>query len=183
MLREAKRPMVHSISVLLSQLLLHMRERALLYCFCRILYWFQDLHRERGAEVACDLSCNCDSGNLHLQENDFGDAWRLATVNRVDLNVLVDYAWPRFLEHGRDFVAAVGDDQAVCDLLAALKDGSVTAPGGLYARALPDPPADQVHEPSGLQLNPGTPASVRTCLNGMQDMPSESGMIYPRILW
>ena len=85
-----------------------------------------------------------DLGSPHLQENNYGEAWRLATLNRVDLNVLVDYAWPRFLEHGRYFVAAVGDDQAVCDLLAALKEGSVTAPGGRYARALPDPPADQV---------------------------------------
>ncbi|CAK0773220.1 hypothetical protein CVIRNUC_004042 [Coccomyxa viridis] len=76
----------------------------------------------------------------------FGEAWRLATVNRVDLNVLVDYAWPRFLEHGAQFVAAVGDDQAVCDLLAALKEGSVTAAGGLYAQALPDPPAAQASE-------------------------------------
>ena len=67
----------------------------------------------------------------------------------MDLNVLVDYAWPRFLEHGREFVAAVGDDQAVCDLLAALKEGSVTASGGRYARALPDPPADQVRERAG----------------------------------
>ncbi|CAL5218701.1 g412 [Coccomyxa viridis] len=87
-----------------------------------------------------------------ILENNYGDAWRLATVNRVDLNVLVDYAWPRFLEHAGDFVAAVGDDQAVCDLLAALKEGSVTAPGGLYTRALPDPPADQVSEETVLQL-------------------------------
>ncbi len=90
-------------------------------------------------------------------------------MNRVDLNVLVDYAWPRFLEHGRDFVAAVGDDQAVCDLLAALKEGSVTAPGGLYARALPDPPADQVNEPSGLQLTPAQLANPRPSLSGMRD--------------
>lgn len=81
---------------------------------------------------------------LMLQDDDFREAWRLAAVNRVDLNVLVDYAWPRFLEHGSDFVAAVGDDQAVCDLLAALNDSSVTALGGLYASALPDPPAHQV---------------------------------------
>ena len=83
-----------------------------------------------------------------VQADAFGEAWRLATVNRVDLNVLVDYAWPRFLEHGSQFVAAVGDDQAICDLLAALKEGSVTAAGGLYARALPNPPAAQVcHHP------------------------------------
>ena len=81
---------------------------------------------------------------LPLQDNEFGEAWRLATTNRVDLNVLVDYAWPRFLQRCGDFISAVGDDQAICDLLAALKPGSVTAPGGLYASALPDPPAAEV---------------------------------------
>ena len=25
-------------------------------------------------------------------------AWELATTNRLDLNVLVDYCWPRFLD-------------------------------------------------------------------------------------
>ncbi len=60
-------------------------------------------------------------------------------MNRVDLNVMVDYAWPRFLDHAADFVRAVVDDQAVCDLLAALRPDSVAAPGGLYASALPRP--------------------------------------------
>ena len=99
----------------------------------------------------CSRACPLTLGVMavtNMQADAFGEAWRLATVNRVDLNVLVDYAWPRFLEHGAQFVAAVGDDQAVCDLLAALKEGSVTAAGGLYARALPDPPAAQVrHHP------------------------------------
>lgn len=75
-----------------------------------------------------------------LQEDDFAAAWRLATANRVDLNLLVDYAWPRFLGCAARFVAALGDDQAVCDLLAALREGSVAAPGGLYASVLPAPP-------------------------------------------
>ena len=35
------------------------------------------------------------------------------------------------------------DDRAVCNPLAARKEGSVTAPGSLYASALPDPPAVQ----------------------------------------
>ena len=96
---------------------------------------------------ACPLTLDATTVT-NMQADAFGEAWRLATVNRVDLNVLVDYAWPRFLEHGVQFVAAVGDDQAVCDLLAALKEGSVTAAGGLYAQALPDPPAAQArHHP------------------------------------
>ncbi|BDA44195.1 Elongator complex protein 1 [Coccomyxa sp. Obi] len=74
-----------------------------------------------------------------LLADDYAAAWRLATVNRVDLNVMVDYAWPRFLDHAADFVRAVVDDQAVCDLLAALRADSVAAPGGLYSSALPSP--------------------------------------------
>lgn len=35
------------------------------------------------------------------------------------------------------------DDRAVCNPLAARKEGSVTALGGLYASAMPDPPAAQ----------------------------------------
>ncbi len=73
------------------------------------------------------------------QEDDYAAAWRLAVVNRVDLNLIVDYAWPRFLAHASDFVQAVVDDQAVCDLLAALRLDSVAAPGGSYASALPHP--------------------------------------------
>lgn len=61
-------------------------------------------------------------------------------MNRVDPNLLVDYAWPRFLGRAERFVRALNDDQAVCDLLAALGEGSVAAPGGLYASVLPAPP-------------------------------------------
>jgi hypothetical protein len=57
----------------------------------------------------------------------------------VDLNIIVDYAWPRFLAHVSEFVHALVDDQAVCDLLAALRPDSVAAPGGSYASALPRP--------------------------------------------
>lgn len=67
----------------------------------------------------------------------------MATTNRVDLNLLVDYAWPRFLGHAEAFVRAIGDDLALCDVLAALRPGSVAAPGGLYASALPGPPDTQ----------------------------------------
>ena len=64
-------------------------------------------------------------------------------MNRVDLNVLVDYAWPRFLGRCSQFVAALGDDQAACDLLACPEaKSSVALPQeDCYASALPDPPA------------------------------------------
>lgn len=35
------------------------------------------------------------------------EAWDLATVNRLDLNVLADYCWPRFLAQADAFVAQV----------------------------------------------------------------------------
>lgn len=45
----------------------------------------------------------------------------------------VDYQWPSFLHHVHDFVAQVSSPSALCELLAALRPGSVTAPGGMYA--------------------------------------------------
>lgn len=35
------------------------------------------------------------------------EAWDLATVNRLDLNVLADYRWPRFRAQANAFVAQV----------------------------------------------------------------------------
>lgn len=45
------------------------------------------------------------------QARAYAAAWRLAAENRLDLNVLVDYAWPAFLGAADDFVRAVDDDQ------------------------------------------------------------------------
>jgi hypothetical protein len=54
---------------------------------------------------------------------------------QVDLNLLVDYAWPRFCEEGeaRALVEAVGGAAELCDLMAALQAGSCCGEGGLYA--------------------------------------------------
>ena len=71
--------------------------------------------------------------------SDFESAWQLATAHRVDLNLLVDYGWPRFLQTAADFVRQVPDDQDLMDLLSALRGDSVLAEGGLYAGL---PPAD-----------------------------------------
>jgi elongator complex protein 1 len=43
-----------------------------------------------------------------LDAADFAGAWQLATANRLDLNVLVDHAWPRFLAQAPAFVQQVG---------------------------------------------------------------------------
>lgn len=52
---------------------------------------------------------------------------------RVDLNLLVDYAWPRFLSAAPSFVAAVPSGSDLGDLLLALSPASTLAAGGLYA--------------------------------------------------
>ena len=92
-----------------------------------------------------------------LDAGSYGLAWRLAAENRLDLNVLVDHAWPAFLARAPAFVAAVGDDQALGDLLAALRPGSVAAPGGLYAALLPAAPSPRpIPDASGLGAWPGS---------------------------
>ncbi|PNH07535.1 Elongator complex protein 1 [Tetrabaena socialis] len=73
---------------------------------------------------------------LALRRLDYGEAWRLATVHRVELNLLVDYGWPSFIQHVPQFVAAVPRPSDLCDLLFALRPGSVLAQGGAYADAL-----------------------------------------------
>ena len=42
-----------------------------------------------------------------LQAHEYGEAFELTSNNRVDLNVMVDYAWPEFLTHAHDFVREV----------------------------------------------------------------------------
>lgn len=41
------------------------------------------------------------------QAHEYGEAFELTSNNRVDLNVMVDYAWPHFLTHAADFVSQV----------------------------------------------------------------------------
>lgn len=41
------------------------------------------------------------------QAHRYGEALELTSNNRVDLNVIVDYAWPHFLSHAADFVKEV----------------------------------------------------------------------------
>ncbi|GLI58497.1 hypothetical protein VaNZ11_000228 [Volvox africanus] len=71
-----------------------------------------------------------------LRRRDFAEAFRLACVQRVDLNLLVDYGWPSFLTAAASFVAVVSRPSDLCDLLFALRPGSVLAEGGAYAGAL-----------------------------------------------
>ena len=42
-------------------------------------------------------------------------------MNRMDLSLLASHAWPRFLSHAADFVAAVPKDQDLVDFLLSLQ--------------------------------------------------------------
>ena len=90
----------------------------------------------------------------HLEKRDFALAWKLAKMNSVDLNVIVDYCWPRFLANARDFVTAVSSEdvcllsillcprivhsQGLCYLMIALTKGSFFGPGSPYWMYLPE---------------------------------------------
>lgn len=75
------------------------------------------------------LAAICDA----LESGNYSRAWDLTVTNRVDLNLLVDYAWPRFLDHAEQFVSAVQDPSDLCDLFFALQQSSVLQQGGMYA--------------------------------------------------
>ncbi len=79
-----------------------------------------------------------------MQARNYRAAWALAAANRVDLNALVDFAWPTILSDANAFVAAAPGSSDLCDLLAALIPSSVTAPGGLYAEMELSAAASQV---------------------------------------
>ena len=68
-----------------------------------------------------------------LAARDWRRALALASTHRIDLNLIVDYAWPAFVERASDFVAAAGDDGAVCELLGALAPVSTLAHGAAHA--------------------------------------------------
>jgi elongator complex protein 1 len=74
------------------------------------------------------LAAICDA----LEQQHYARAWRLAVTHRVDLNLLVDYAWPRIVHNAAQFVAAVRDPSDLCDLLFALQPSSVLQQGAVY---------------------------------------------------
>ena len=54
----------------------------------------------------------------------------LAARHRVDLNLLVDYGWPRFLSHADEFVRDVKDPDVIMELIEVLDTRDTTAAGG-----------------------------------------------------
>lgn len=75
-----------------------------------------------------------------MRRERFGAAAALAARHRVDLNLLVDYGWPRFLSRADAFVRDVDDPDVIMELIEVLETRDTTAAGGVYAH-LPKPPA------------------------------------------
>lgn len=68
-----------------------------------------------------------------LQAGDWAAAWELSTVHRLDLNLLVDFQWPRFLAQAGSFVAALSHAPSeIGDFIFALTVDNTVAPEGLY---------------------------------------------------
>lgn len=71
-----------------------------------------------------------------LMHGEFGVAMAEAAAHRVDLNLLVDFRWPAFLQQAAEFVRQVAPGD-VCDMLAALRPDNCLAEGERYGGALP----------------------------------------------
>ena len=56
-----------------------------------------------------------------LDRLDYLAAWRLATINRVDMNELVNHGWPKLLDNVEAFFVAVGSDVEVAGFLQSLE--------------------------------------------------------------
>lgn len=91
-----------------------------------------------------------------LKVQDFKTAWVMATMHRVDLNIMVDYNWPHFLKETCRFVSALQSPevhcdtvrslasvQDICDLMTALRQKSLFETGSIYCVSLPDSQAAQ----------------------------------------
>ncbi|KAI8113033.1 hypothetical protein M9435_003039 [Picochlorum sp. BPE23] len=81
-----------------------------------------------------------------LEEQQFKKAWTLATVNRLDLNILSDYKWPQILDTMSSFMESIQSDVDVAGFLQALSDTSVLGKGGLYSSVLRSSSTDEKME-------------------------------------
>lgn len=55
----------------------------------------------------------------HLNEGQYAEAWELAGTHRVDLNLIVDYAWPRFAQDAGKFVQVRMSTMPVADVVSS----------------------------------------------------------------
>ena len=67
-----------------------------------------------------------------LRAGRYKDAYKLAAKQRVDLNLIVDYGWPNFIDAAEAFVKDVDSAEAIMELLESLEDKDITAPGNIY---------------------------------------------------
>jgi len=71
-----------------------------------------------------------------LDKNDYGKAWRLSSVNRLDLNILLDYRWPSLLENIEAFMQSIDSDVEVSGFLQSLSTHNVLGKSGIYSSVI-----------------------------------------------
>jgi len=71
-----------------------------------------------------------------LDAGNYRKAWSLATVNRLDLNILADYQWPLILDKVGSFMESIGSDSEVAGFLQALQPSNILAKDGQYSSVL-----------------------------------------------
>ena len=70
---------------------------------------------------------------LALDQGSYAKAWNLATINRLDLNIIADYQWPLIVTNISVFMESIGSDTEVAGFLQALTPESVLGKDGLYS--------------------------------------------------
>ena len=97
-----------------------------------------------------------------LAARDWQAAAAAVATHRLDPNLLVDYAWPSFIDCAADYVAATGDDAAVADLVRALAPGSTLA--GRYSWLSAADPAASTGPPTDVDKVAIVAAALRDAL-------------------
>ena len=99
-----------------------------------------------------------------LDKGSYAKAWNLATINRLDLNILADYQWPSIVTNISVFMKSIGSDTEMAGFLQALTPQSVLGKGGLYSSVI-DCPSDTA-ESGKVDL---ICCAVRDYISGLED--------------
>lgn len=84
-----------------------------------------------------------------LDLKDYKKAWNLSSVNRLDLNILVDYQWPSLVDNIEAFMDSVGSDVEVSGFLQSLSPHSVLGKSGIYSSIIECTSIDKLHDKVG----------------------------------